>query len=158
MVQFLDTIKEPKFVNPTPEANHRFNIYLGSTWKIDVYAEPISPALIKHFTCLGRQHEGVNISNVKDIHAPNHENVKMATMTWTPLNTDVGEHIVCVDVEDSFGAHITSIWLSTNFVDWAMNDTELTNNGTGVAKIDISISHLTGDSPTLCLYAQDSTG
>ncbi|KAL3836575.1 hypothetical protein ACJMK2_021997 [Sinanodonta woodiana] len=158
MVQFLDTIKEPKFIYPTPEANHRFNIYSGTTWKIDVYAEPIYPALIKHITCLGRQREAVTISNVKDIHVPNHENVKMATMTWTPLNTDVGEHILCVDVEDSLGAHITSIWVNTNFVDWAMNGTELINNGTSIVKIDISIRHSTGDSPTLCFYALDSTG
>ncbi|KAL3836529.1 hypothetical protein ACJMK2_021953, partial [Sinanodonta woodiana] len=44
MVQFLDTIKEPKFIYPTPETNHRFNIYSGTTWKIDVYAEPIYPS------------------------------------------------------------------------------------------------------------------
>ncbi|KAL3873677.1 hypothetical protein ACJMK2_036769 [Sinanodonta woodiana] len=103
LVQFLDNISEPFFIFPTPEGNHRFNIYSGTTWKIDVYAKPISPALIDHFTCLGRQHEDVKIINVKSTSVPNHLNVKMATMTWTPFHTDVGKHILCVGVEDSYG-------------------------------------------------------
>ncbi|KAL3873707.1 hypothetical protein ACJMK2_036797, partial [Sinanodonta woodiana] len=103
LVQFLDNISEPVFIFPTPEGNHKFNIYSGTTWKIDVYAEPISPALIDRFSCLGRQHEDVKIINFKSTSVLNHENVKMATMTWTPLHTDVGNHILCVGVEDSNG-------------------------------------------------------
>ncbi|KAL3873734.1 hypothetical protein ACJMK2_036823 [Sinanodonta woodiana] len=103
LVQFLDNISEPIFIFPTPEGNHKFNIYLGTTWKIDVYAEPISPALINHFSCLGRQHEDVKIIYVKSTPVLNHVNVKMATMTWTPNHTDVGNHILCVGVEDSYG-------------------------------------------------------
>ncbi|KAL3873708.1 hypothetical protein ACJMK2_036798 [Sinanodonta woodiana] len=103
LIQFLDNISEPSFIFPTPEGNHKFNIYSGTTWKIDVYAEPISPALIDHFSCLGRQHEDVKIINLKNTTVPNHANVMMATMTWTPLHSDVGNHIVCVGVEDSLG-------------------------------------------------------
>ncbi|KAL3873681.1 hypothetical protein ACJMK2_036773 [Sinanodonta woodiana] len=103
LVQFLDKINEPIFIFPTLEGNHRFNIYSGTTWKINVYAEPISPALIDRFSCLGRQHEHVEIINVKHTSVPNHVNVKMATITWTPLHTDVGNHILCVGVEDSNG-------------------------------------------------------
>ncbi|KAL3873712.1 hypothetical protein ACJMK2_036802, partial [Sinanodonta woodiana] len=103
LVQFMDNISEPIFIFPTPDSNQRFNIYYGTTWKIDVYAEPISPALIDHFSFLGRQHEDVKMINVKDTSVPNHVNVKMATMTWTPLHKDVGKHILCVRVEDSYG-------------------------------------------------------
>ncbi|KAL3873736.1 hypothetical protein ACJMK2_036825, partial [Sinanodonta woodiana] len=103
IVQFLDNISEPTFIFPTPEGNYRFIIYSGATWKIDVYAEPISPALIDHFSCVGRQHEDVKIINVMSAFVPNHINVKMATITWTPHHNDVGKHIVCVGVEDSFG-------------------------------------------------------
>ncbi|KAL3874346.1 hypothetical protein ACJMK2_037374 [Sinanodonta woodiana] len=102
LVQFLEVINEPKLIYKTPDDRHRFNVYYGTTWQIDLFAEAVTPAIIDHFSYVRRQ-ENLTFTEMKNVSVPDYKNVTMATLTWSPLQSDVGEHIVCVNVEDSVG-------------------------------------------------------
>ena len=43
MVHVVADLKTPTFVDPTPEPNHVFNIYIGATFSTTVFAESSTP-------------------------------------------------------------------------------------------------------------------
>ncbi|XP_060582136.1 uncharacterized protein LOC132738608 isoform X2 [Ruditapes philippinarum] len=101
VVQILDNLTTPVFVEPSYEGNHVFIMYSGTEWKTQIYAEATANTTIEEFTTFGLEEEKLILSNAQQ--DPKRSQVMFTIMSWKPTDTDVGRHIACVIVTDSTG-------------------------------------------------------
>ncbi|XP_078314028.1 uncharacterized protein LOC111129527 [Crassostrea virginica] len=100
--QVTDTTNPPKFVDPTPPNNQRYTIYVGGDFHVDVYARPSqSNRFIKKFNFLRRDGRPVN-QTVLALPGTPGETVNIS-MSWSPVDSDAGFHIVCSNAMDDMG-------------------------------------------------------
>ncbi|XP_052767866.1 uncharacterized protein LOC128208348 [Mya arenaria] len=100
IVHVLAHLVTPEFIIPTPSANHRFILYVGSNWAAKVFAKSSENSTITEFMVSGRNLEHYQTSEVKDT---TNEHVKYIEISWTPEKSDVQSHIVCVTAIDENG-------------------------------------------------------
>nr|XP_022329704.1 neurogenic locus notch homolog protein 1-like isoform X2 [Crassostrea virginica] len=100
--QVTDTTHPPQFVDPTPPNNQRYTIYVGGDFHVDVYARPSqSNRFIKKFNFLRRDGRPVNQTVLAMPGTPG-ETVNIS-MSWSPVESDAGFHIVCSNAMDNKG-------------------------------------------------------
>ncbi|KAL4237884.1 hypothetical protein ACF0H5_002594 [Mactra antiquata] len=101
VVQVLENLTTPEFVDPTLEGNHEFIMYADTTWRTEIYALPSENTTIESFTAFGIKQENLTFSPLLD--DPKRERVMHATMSWRPYEKDLGRHIACVQATDNTG-------------------------------------------------------
>ncbi|XP_021347326.1 neurogenic locus notch homolog protein 2-like [Mizuhopecten yessoensis] len=93
----------PVIIDPTPLEQQMFTVFVGSILKLKVVAKPTNPTrTLSHFFFTRRDGVVPQTSVVTD------ETVidplaKSQSVLWTPVASDLGDHILCVRVEDSAG-------------------------------------------------------
>ncbi|KAL4218421.1 hypothetical protein ACF0H5_023156 [Mactra antiquata] len=102
IVQVLENLTTPEFVDPTLEANHEFIMYADTTWRTEIYAFlPSENTTIDSFTAFGIKQENLTFTPLLD--DPRRDRVMHATVSWRPYEKDIGHHIACIKATDNTG-------------------------------------------------------
>nr|XP_034326148.1 uncharacterized protein LOC105319101 isoform X2 [Crassostrea gigas] len=92
----------PKFIPPTPPNNQAYTVYVGGDFNVSVYAKPtVNDRNISKFNFLRR--DGIHVQQTTMKSVPGDPTAVYISMGWSPLNGDIGKHIVCANAEDSNG-------------------------------------------------------
>lgn len=93
----------PKFIPPTPPNNQAYTLYVGVDFNVSVYAKPTDSTSrhIRKFNSMRR--DGIHVQQTVKRPVLGDPNAAYISMRWSPVNSDIGKHIICVNAEDSNG-------------------------------------------------------
>ncbi|XP_060070523.1 uncharacterized protein LOC132550472 [Ylistrum balloti] len=154
------TLKDeaPVIIPPTPSEQQMFTVFVGSDLSIKVVAKPTNPTRTISTFFFTRRDGVVPLTSAVTDESATDPLAKGQTVLWTPVPSDMGDHILCVRVEDSAGG-ITGIDLISS--DAAGSHASQIKDAHAIhaaAKmIDIAFQDSSVGSKKICLRASDAT-
>ncbi|XP_046558104.1 uncharacterized protein LOC124267232 [Haliotis rubra] len=105
MIQTLETIEAPEFVDPTKSSQHVFYVYAGSTLIIPLYAKPYdsSKSEISFFNLRSIPRRSFPIPPLEYDVGRKSDGIKYAVVKWRPERKDVGTYVFSALVTDNLG-------------------------------------------------------